>query len=500
MKAIIKSGCLVALIATSFCANATNIIDEIMNNHYWQTKQPMEKKVPVAVVTSAAQPEHLSTHPTCPTGTPSLTNLTLSEAINIALCNSPRLRAAWLQTKFSETEELRRIGAWLPDVSATMTQRHGKQKSVYTYESYELRQQYKPKVTDLAVNVDWLLFDFGKRENEYFRAEESLAATRALNRAEFQQVTLDVAQKYYALVYLQTLVEMAYEQERIANEVMHDAAARHHAGIVPLTDKIQAENSLGQATMSRIQYESEIAQAKGELLTVMGVAANLTMSLADKQLSMPDDTLAESVTEYIHQALLNNPVIKAAEHLKNSDIYGKNAVGLAMLPSLSFVGSYGRTDSRNIIPSVPTHNDELWMGLQVRIPLFNRLQQYSQQIDAQNNIQMRENNLRDKQLEVTSAIWSNFHAMRASIENARKSEQMLKNTQLAHKLARGRYRSGMGSMLEVLSTQQSWMNAVSQNVNTLTQWHQSRLTLLILTGGFNRANEINNKVIPIAYK
>jgi Outer membrane protein len=137
-----------------------------------------------------------------------------------------------------------------------------------------------------------------------------------LNSVEFQQVTLDVAQKYYALVYLQTLVEMAYEQERIASEVMQDATARHRAGIVPLTDKIQAENSLGQATMSRIQYESDIARAKGDLLTVMGVAANLTMNLADKRLSMPDGALAASVTDYIHQALLNNPAVKAAEHQK----------------------------------------------------------------------------------------------------------------------------------------------------------------------------------------
>lgn len=500
MKTRINLCCLSALIATSFCTSATNIVDEIMNNHYWQTRQPAAKNVPAATVASAAQSEHQREQPTCPAEPPALAHLTLGGAINIALCNSPRLRAAWLQTKFSETEKLRRTGAWLPEINATATQRQGKQKSVYSYASHELDQQYKPKVKDLAINVDWLLFDFGKRENEYFRAEESLAAARALNSAEFQQVTLDVAQKYYALVYLQTLVEMAYEQERIASEVMHDAAARHRAGIVPLTDKIQAENSLGQATMSRIQYEADIARAKGDLLTVMGVAANLTMSLADKQLSMPDETLAASVTDYLHQALLNNPAIKAAEHQKNADVYGKNAVGLAMLPSLSFVGSYGSTDSRNIIPTAPTRNDELWMGLQVRIPLFNRLQQYSQQIDAQNNIQLRENTLRDKQLEVTSAIWSNFHAMRAATENARKSELVLKNTQLAHKLARGRYRSGMGSMLEVLSTQQSWMNAVSQNVNTLTQWHQSRLALLILTGGLNRAGDINNDVLPMAYK
>ncbi|MGU3524856.1 TolC family protein [Enterobacteriaceae bacterium C23F] len=500
MKTIIKSGYLSMLIAASFPASAANIVDEIMNNHYWQTAQPAAKNVPATAAAPVAQPERLSTQATCPTGAPVLTHLTLGGAINIALCNSPRLRAAWLQTKFSETEELRRIGAWLPEINATATQRRGDQKSVYGNEVYEFRQQYKPKVKDLAVNVDWLLFDFGKRENEYFRAEESLAAARALNSVEFQQVTLDVAQKYYALVYLQTLVEMAYEQERIASEVMQDATARHRAGIVPLTDKIQAENSLGQATMSRIQYESDIARAKGDLLTVMGVAANLTMNLADKRLSMPDGALAASVTDYIHQALLNNPAVKAAEHQKNADVYGKNAAGLSMLPSLSFVGSYGRTDSRDAIVTAPTRNDELWMGLQVKIPLFNRLQQYSQQIDAQNNIQLRENALRDKQLEVTSAIWSNFHAMSASTENALKSEQVLKNTQLAHKLARGRYRSGMGSMLEVLSTQQSWMNAVSQNVNTLTQWHQSRLTLLILTGGFNRLQDINNKASTAAYK
>lgn len=488
MKHRIKVRYLSVLIAVALPAGAANIVDDIMNNHFWQQTQT---SAPASSIPANATSANI-VQTTCPSGSPALDRLTLSRAINITLCNSTRLRAAWLQTTFSETEKLRRIGAYLPEVNATAGKRRGRQK--YDYDAGEWSHaEFKPKVTDIAVNVDWLLFDFGKRENEYFRAEESLAATHALNNVEFQQVTLDVAQKYYFLVYLQTLVEMAYEQERIANEVMHDATARHKAGIVPLTDKIQAENSLVQATMSRIQYESDIAKAQGDLLTVMGLPANSTMVLADKRLSVPSGALAASVTEYIHQALINNPAIKAEEYQKQADVYGKNVAALSMLPTLSFIGSYGKMDTRD--PGIaPPHSDELWMGLQVKVPIFNRFQQYSQQIDAQNNIQLRENTLHEKKLEVTSAIWSNYHAMNASTENALKSEQMLKNTQLAHKLARGRYRSGMGSMLEVLSTQQSWMNAVSQNVNTLTQWHQSRLALLILTGGFSREMDISNTV------
>lgn len=120
--------------------------------------------------------------------------------------------------------------------------------------------------------MEWLLFDFGKREAMIDAASQLQLASNVLFTAAHQKVIYGVTLAFYthaAAVARAGLVEQAL---RNARNVQAAAEARLHQGQGTIVDVAQTQQMTAQAELRLVQAQNGIENTYLELMTSMGIS------------------------------------------------------------------------------------------------------------------------------------------------------------------------------------------------------------------------------------
>jgi len=114
-----------------------------------------------------------------------------------------------------------------------------------------LSASYRSNVPTTSASMSWVLFDFGGRDAGLRNATELLAAALADHDATLQAVFATVAKDYCTAQAAQGVMEASVEIEHGAKESFEAASARVNRGVAPISDALQAQTALAQATFNR---------------------------------------------------------------------------------------------------------------------------------------------------------------------------------------------------------------------------------------------------------
>ena len=156
--------------------------------------------------------------------------------------------------------------------------------------------------TQASISASQMLYDFGKVSGAVKQSEAQVLRQQAMVLKQLDAVALEAAQAVVQVHRYQTLLDIAKDQVQAVEKVMETAQLRASAGISTQSDPIQAESRVDSARANRLQVQTQLAQWRERLRTLLGGAVPQVIAPLPDQLArsipmdiVPDDGLLPDV-------------------------------------------------------------------------------------------------------------------------------------------------------------------------------------------------------------
>lgn len=398
--------------------------------------------------------------------------LGLAEVVDRALCNNPQTREAWANARIQAGLAGSAESAYLPTLNATLGSSRNRVNS-------DDRDTTNKTLNQANLSLSWLLYDFGVREANLESARQLLAAAVATQDTTRQSVFLSALQAFYQVHALQAALNAAELSEKSASESLAAAEARYRAGSATPADRLQAQTALSQASLTRIRVDGELKNAKGSLANTIGLDANQTVDLVPLGTLTPPVDFEGNVSALIEEARRQRPDLTAAEAQLRAARANVDASRAAHLPSFSL----GITPGWQNNDGLSTNTSSI--GVSINIPLFTGFNQTYKVRTAEAQADLKSAQRDRLQLQIALEVWKAYQSLTTATHSMRATADLLASAEASEKVALGRYKAGVGSILDVLSAQSALASARQQRVQSAYDWNVSRATLAQSVGALD---------------
>lgn len=392
--------------------------------------------------------------------------LNLLEVVNLALCNNPQTREVWASSRAQAAQVGVSKASYLPDASLSAS---GERDSPGTGRR------------SVGLTLSYLLYDFGTRAANLETARQLLAAASATQDSTVQAVFLLAVQSFYQTQATQAALDAAFESERAAKESFAAAEARYRSGSATPADKLQAQTAFSQATLNRITANGNMNNTKGALANMLGLDANRNVTLATANTTTVPANFDGDIAALIEEARRRRPDLQAAAAQVKAAEASMDAARTSDKPYISLTAS----TNQNNITGITSHGSSV--GINLSVPIFSgyaptyRIRAAEAQVEAKNA------QLERLRLQVALDVWTAYQNLTTATQSLRSTADLLNSAEQSERVALGRYKAGVGSILDVLNAQSALASARQQRIQSTFNWNISRATLARAMGSLDES-------------
>jgi outer membrane protein len=390
-----------------------------------------------------------------------LAPLTLADVVELALCNNPQTRSLWSNSRAQAAQVGVSTAAYLPTLSALASVSDNQSKT---------GSQPQVSVNSQTVNlsVNYLLYDFGGRSSTLENARQLLIAANATRDATLQSNFLNAVQAYYVLLSARASVQSFQTDEAKAQESLAAALARYQAGVATPVDRLQAQTTLSQARLNRIRGEGEASNAQGTLANIMGFDASQPFTLQAVAEETPDPVIEQDIGKLIAAARQKRPDLAAAESQIKAAEAQLQATRASGMPTIT-VGAMASVTN----PDFQANN----IGITLSVPLFSGFKTTYQARAAESQVEGRLAERDRLANQIALDVWKAYQGMLTNSQALRSADDLVLAATQSEKMILGRYKAGVGNILDTLAAQSALANARQQRVAALYNFLFSRFAL-----------------------
>jgi outer membrane protein TolC len=447
--------------------------------------------VPAAARTPAPSP----TPPQAPAATKALAadsatagagqQLSLTDVMDLALRNNPQTRQSWALARASAEEYGASRGSLFPTVNAGVNLTHsnstvgstvggtqfnsgttldstGGTSSRVGSSSLGTRTQLAP-----TISLSYLVFDLGGRGGTIESAKQRAIAADLAHNATVGNVVLQVESTLFSFLTTRALREA---QVATVQEAQADTAAaeeRMRVGVATLEEVLQTRTALAQAQYQLATLEGNLLAARGDLAAAMGLPANARFEIPNVTEKEQVCEVTASVDTLINRAIALRPEIAEARASAASLAAQVRVARSAGYPALTLSSTGSYTNSSTVTAT----GRNLSFVLGVQIPIFNG---FARQYDvraarAQYDAGLAQ--VASTQQQVTVQVFASYAALQTATKRITAAEQLLSSAQQSSDVAVGRYREGVGTIVDVLLARSALATARAEEIQARWEWH-----------------------------
>jgi outer membrane protein len=414
--------------------------------------------------------------PNTPCGITDLSKpITLAEVADLSLCNNPQTSEIWASARVQAAQLGIAKSAYLPALNDNIS-------TSLNVSSPESSTRSNPNMNlSNSLVASYLLYDFGNRNANLENARQLLLSASASQSSTVQSILLTATVSYYQVQANIAALEAAREAERASEESFKAADARYKAGVATPADKLQAQTAFAQLTLTRITSEGNLQNAYGNLANVMGLPANQKIALATNT-SKPPANILEDVNSLIEQAGTKRPDLVASEAQVKAAQANIDASKAAAKPTISVSMSNGLQDGSQLSTS---NNSTL--GLTVSIPLFAGYAPTYRIRAAEATADLRAAQRDRLRMQISLDVWTAYQNLRTALESVTATEVLVSSAEQSYRVALGRYKAGVGNIIDTLNAQSALASARQQKIQAALNSNIARATLAQAVGALDNA-------------
>src|SRR5262249_34059277 len=233
-----------------------------------------------------------------------------------------------------------------------------------------------------------------------------------------------------------------------------------------------------QTELALQSVEGQIQTLRGSLATAIGVPANIPVEAGGRPPAGDGDVGTAPGDKVIEQAEAQRPEPGAAPPTATERESHIKSVQQEGLPSLFALGTAGRLYYFN--PAV--HPDTYSAGVVLRIPLFTGWQNTYDVLKAREDARVQWAQVETLTDQVILQVWTSYYNLKTASQQVRTARDLYASAQQSEEVALGRYRAGVGSILDLLAAQTAFANARAQEIQARSNWFLSLAQLARDTG------------------
>ncbi|HYS55184.1 MAG TPA: TolC family protein [Thermoanaerobaculia bacterium] len=390
-----------------------------------------------------------------------LGDLNMPRAIDLALQNNPDTRTAWLQARQAQAVVGSRRSAYYPEVDLNASYTRSRQATQGG------RTIFNSTTFGPQLVVTYLLFDFGGRAAQVEEARQALIVADFTHNQQIQNVILQTEQAYFGYLDAKSLVDAQSATIKERQTSVDAAEARHRAGVATINDVLQARTALSQAQLTYESLGQNLRVFQGTLVTAMGLPVTTRFTIGTLPSEIPIQEVSTAVESLITQAEQQRPDFAASRSLVQEAEARVREARSAGLPTVGFTANANRTTFRGVTSGTATPYS---FGVAMRFPLFTGWRTQFDLHAAELGADVAREGARSFQQRLDLQVWNSYYGLSTAVQRVRTSRDFLSTAQQSADMAADRYRSGVGSILDVLTAEAALESARAQEIQARTDW------------------------------
>jgi outer membrane protein TolC len=430
----------------------------------WEPDRPLPT-VPFPEISGRADPERA---------------LSLPELTEFALRNNPRTREAWFSARATAAGVGVTQGDDLPEIIGGYAYNRSHPVSATTGAAAPWLTRYGP-----SISFNYVLFDFGAKDDRLEAAEYRLLNANLAHNRALQDLIFQVEQAYYQLIGVEALVRVNEQALKNIETALDAVRRRKEGGLATVADVYRTETQVAQAQLALVRSRGDLEKARGQLATVVGLPVN--SSLRVQSLSAPPETVqvVTSVADYLERMKMSRPDLIAAEAQVRAARATASATAKAGLPSIELVGASTYSDYRPDKPYTIAHS----VTLNLRIPIFTgfrdtysarQAEALAAQAEAARDVLYQQSTLE---------VWQSYYDLQTVRSGITTTETQVKSAEQTAVATLARYKSGFGTILDLITAQQDEVNARTQRIQAYLDWYTVLARLNLALGASNNSTQ-----------
>ncbi len=398
--------------------------------------------------------------------------LTLPDVVDIGLLNNPQTRASYATARAAGATVGAAFGKYLPQITADGTaERTGSSLSGtlsvtsggagIAVSGGRTRSFFTP-----SVSASWLLFDFG-RFGSIEAARQAAFSASYTHNATVQQTVLTIVQSYCNYNAAKAVRDGQRETVREDSVSLEAAKERHDAGVATISDVLQAQTTYSQAVFTLEGDEGAVQTTRGGLAVAIGFPANVPYDIAPEPPNVPIQSIAVTVDSLVAQAVGRRPDLasfraSAREAQANIQVVRGN-----WLPQLTLGGTASHTyaDQSSL-------DGNTWSAqIGVSIPIFSGFTNAYDILQAKEQAQAAIANAEFQRDQVVYQVFTSYYNLRTATAQVKSSQDLLASAQQNYDVALGKYKQGVGAILDLLTAEAALATARSQEAQARWTWY-----------------------------
>lgn len=409
----------------------------------------------------------------------------LPELIDIAQRNHPQTRVAWEEARSAAKALGVTKSAYYPYLAASAAAgfQHGPAPILTFVAPASAAEE------DLALNLEWLLFDFGERKAEVAAAREKLMMANVSFNAAHQQIVFDVTRYFYEFNIARQKVAVQESSFKAAQTVGEAAQARFDHGLATRTDLLEAEQHTAQAAYELESAKGDLSDAQVALVDSLGILPTTQLQVAEVPEKPFEENEDDTLQTLMERALSQRPdlvarlaAVRAGEaevRKARADFYPKIAIGASAGWRKLDVNAYDD-------PYVGNSKPDYSAGISLELPLFDGFLRANKLHAAEASLQAAQSELTDSRDSVVRQVWKAFTDFQTALHKQESAAKFLSAAQGAFDAALESYRQGLGTYVTVANAQQNLDAARSVVVDTRAEIFTSSAALALSVGDLAR--------------
>ncbi len=419
-----------------------------------------------------------------PPGTPTVIQLSLKKAVEIALApqGNSRVQLALESVKLAKARSAQARAALLPNLDGYVSQMNQTRNLQAFGIGVGQLSPFLKNLTfvgpfdtfDARANLSQTILDFSAIRK--FQASRSgVVLAQAEDESTRDQTREQVAKAYLAALRARAALEAAESNVGLADALLGLATNQKEAGTGIGIEVTRAKVQLANEKQRFMVAQNESTRANLQLLRSMGLDLEASLELTDILTYTPVE--ATSPVKLLQTALDLRADWKAQQKREATQKLNYSAIKMERLPSVIGLADYG-TIGTGVNEAIPTRT----YGVSVRVPVFDGGRRDARR--AEGYVQLQQESIRSKDLrqQIELEIRLALDSLRSAEDQVKAATEGLNLAEEELASARRRYEGGVSNSLEFTDAQNRLERARENHISALFSFNLARIDLAAATG------------------
>ena len=400
---------------------------------------------------------------------PAPTEITLDQAVNMALTSNPTGKIAVFDFEAAKgVLTAARSYRW-PTITGT-------HKDSWTWAGEQANQRnkydsnYMSDQFSNAVTASWILWSGNKVESQVSQAKLALDSSRWGIAAARQQLKYNATDAYFKFMAARDAVKLAQESVERLDRYLQDVKLQFDVGVVAKVDVLRSEVELAKAKQTLIEAQNTYDLTMANLNNIIGLPLTTELSIKG---DMSYEKYGQELAACIDAALRQRPEISQYTDAAKVAQEGVTIARAGYLPTVSAVyqaGWYDNTFAGGNNYNWAAYLSTSWTFLDSGLTAGN----IKKAVEGYNKAQEQ---LKQTVDSVRLDVQSTYLTMKSAEQSIQTSSAAVGLAEEDYKIKVIRYQAGVGTNLDVLDAQVALTTAKNNFLKAMYEYNNYRSKL-----------------------